>query len=93
MQSLERRNIILNGKVQGVGFRFFSHELANDLQVTGWVRNNKDKSVELEAQATALILDELEKKLRKGNGDSKVTDMNSQKIPIITDETSFEIKF
>ena len=38
---------IEEGHVQGVGFRYFVKEKAEDLSLTGWVRNRYDGSVEL----------------------------------------------
>ena len=37
----------INGKVQGVGFRWFVREHARRCDLAGWVRNNPDGSVEL----------------------------------------------
>ncbi len=38
------------GTVQGVGFRWTNQGIANQLNLTGWVRNNSDGSVEMEIQ-------------------------------------------
>lgn len=40
------RRIIVHGRVQGVGFRFFVVGVAEDLGVAGWVRNRRDGTVE-----------------------------------------------
>jgi acylphosphatase len=40
-----------SGKVQGVGFRFTARDIADDLQVTGWVKNCADGKVEVVAEA------------------------------------------
>lgn len=42
--------ILIGGKVQGVGFRYFALQKANELQIMGWVRNTRDGKVEIEAE-------------------------------------------
>jgi len=45
-----RKHILFFGRVQGVGFRFYSVSKARQLGLTGWVRNLYDGSVEMEVQ-------------------------------------------
>jgi len=47
------RHIIFTGRVQGVGFRFVAFRAASRCQLTGWVRNCDDGSVEMIAQGPA----------------------------------------
>ena len=49
-------HILVAGRVQGVGFRYFVKNLAVELRVTGWVRNRFDERVEILAQGTAANL-------------------------------------
>ena len=48
--SLRRIAVRYEGEVQGVGFRWTSKRLANELGLTGWVRNEPDGSVSMELQ-------------------------------------------
>jgi acylphosphatase len=41
--------ILVGGRVQGVGFRYFVRHKAEELQIAGWVRNTPDGKVEIEA--------------------------------------------
>ena len=43
-----RVRLLVNGRVQGVGFRWFVREAARRHHLAGWVRNRSDGSVELE---------------------------------------------
>ncbi len=49
-------HIYYSGRVQGVGFRFTAQDIANDLEVLGWVKNLRDGRVELVAEAEEKIL-------------------------------------
>lgn len=44
--------VIVRGRVQGVGFRWFTRDAAQQHRVTGWVRNLGDGSVEAELHGT-----------------------------------------
>jgi acylphosphatase len=41
--------IIIDGRVQGVGFRYFALLKATELNLTGWVKNTPEGKVEIEA--------------------------------------------
>ncbi len=55
--SRDRRRIFFSGRVQGVGFRYTCHTLAQGFRVGGWVRNLVDGRVELLAEADADEID------------------------------------
>lgn len=50
-------HVTFRGRVQGVGFRYTTIELARSFPVTGWVRNQPDGSVELWAEGKEAALD------------------------------------
>lgn len=41
--------LVITGRVQGVGFRYFAEYKAVELNITGWVKNTPDGNVEIEA--------------------------------------------
>jgi len=58
--------------VQGVGFRWFVHREASELDLRGWVRNTEDGDVEVVASGTAEDIAELRASLKKGPRGSRV---------------------
>ncbi len=42
-----RLRLLIHGRVQGIGFRFSTVRQAQKLDLTGWVRNNPDGTVEI----------------------------------------------
>jgi len=74
-QDHARLHARVEGRVQGVGFRYFVMENASKLGVTGWVRNRWDGSVEVLAEGERDCLLQLLETIRRGpraNTTSKV---------------------
>lgn len=47
---MERLEITVRGRVQGVAFRWYTQKQAQSLELTGWVRNRPDGSVQIVAE-------------------------------------------
>ena len=62
-----RKQYTFTGHVQEVGFRYSAQYLAQAIGVTGWVKNEWDGTVVMEAQGTREQLDLLVQKLRTRN--------------------------
>jgi acylphosphatase len=54
---LERRQVRYTGRVQGVGFRFTAHQIAQSYAVTGFVKNRSDGRVEIVVEGMPEELD------------------------------------
>ena len=54
-----RKHIYFSGRVQAVGFRYSALCLAKELQLTGWVKNLYDGSVEMEVEGQEELIDQL----------------------------------
>ncbi len=56
---MAKKAVILNiyGRVQGVGFRYYTHKKALELGITGYVMNRPDGSVYVEAESEEEALD------------------------------------
>jgi acylphosphatase len=65
-------HFLVQGRVQGVGFRWFVHREASELELRGWVRNTEDGDVEVVASGTTDDLAELRASLKKGPRGSRV---------------------
>ena len=57
MEHMVRKHIFFYGRVQGVGFRYYSVHKARQLGLAGWVQNLYDGSVEMEVQGKAETVD------------------------------------
>lgn len=58
-QEKVRKHIFFYGHVQGVGFRYYAVQKANQLGLTGWVKNLYDGSVEMEVEGQEELIDQL----------------------------------
>ncbi len=68
----EHLALILRGRVQGVGFRWWAMREARRLGVRGTVRNHPDGSVEIQAAATPRVLARFEEAVRSGPPGARV---------------------
>ena len=69
------RHLIVSGRVQGVGFRQFMVSAAHALNVTGWVRNRADGSVEATISGTPEAVHTMIERARRGPAHAAVTDL------------------
>jgi acylphosphatase len=67
--------IFVSGMVQGVGYRFFTQRVAEELKLSGWVRNLPDGRVQAEVEGPRARVEELLTRLRVGPRLSSVTDV------------------
>jgi acylphosphatase len=70
-----RAHIIVEGLVQGVGFRWFVQRRADSLGINGWVRNLYSDDVEIEAEGDRSLLAEFIKDVKVGPRSAHVTNL------------------
>ncbi|GAA4777303.1 acylphosphatase [Stakelama sediminis] len=74
------RRITVTGRVQGVFFRNWTVQAARELEITGWVRNRRDGSVEILATAAEEKLNDLIQKCRTGPPRSQVESVKYEDV-------------
>jgi len=85
------RRVVVAGRVQGVGFRFFAERAARESSVKGWVRNLPDGSVETVAEGEESAVAKYLARVREGPRMGKVTSLTEEEHPL-KGFTSFEIR-
>lgn len=85
-------HILLSGRVQGVGYRYFAARKAEELQIKGWVRNNPDGRVEIEAEGEAGQLSIFADWLKAGPPRAIVTGISIEEFAPARNFTTFFVK-
>jgi acylphosphatase len=80
-------HLVVSGRVQGVGFRWYVRVAGRRLGLAGWVRNREDGTVELAASGPQEKLDELKRQVRRGPDAAEVDDIRE------LDEVSEDLEF
>ena len=89
--SMKRYLIIFQGRVQGVGFRYFTYAIARELGVTGSVKNLLNGDVEVQVQGDDPQITHFLKSILKGNGFIRVIDYAMKEITLKDPEKDFKI--
>jgi len=77
----QQLHAVVHGRVQGVSFRFYTIATARTLDLTGWVRNRPDGTVEAVAEGPKVQLDSLLVFLRRGPPEARVTNVDVEWRP------------
>jgi acylphosphatase len=91
---VKRLSIVVHGRVQGVGFRYFTQEIADLLKISGWTRNTSEGDVEIEAQGEETQLNLFVDRIKEGpaNANANVKECRISEITIIKNEREFKIR-
>jgi len=89
----KRVHIIVSGRVQGVGYRFFTRNTAYAHNLTGWVRNLHDHTVETEAQGEERNIEAFVSELTEGPPFGHVSDLVRTEMPLVSNEDGFRIVY
>ena len=88
MNETKRYLVILSGRVQGVGCRYFVCRLALEYGLTGMVKNLENGNVEIQAQGKEELLDHFVHRVIQGDQFIRVDNYSCKSIPL-KEEKSF----
>ena len=71
---------VVEGRVQGVGYRYFVLRQADALGVSGYARNRPDGSVEVVAEGDVAVLADFEARLREGPSFAEVANVEREEV-------------
>jgi acylphosphatase len=86
------KHYLISGRVQGVGYRRFAQSRANELGLSGWVRNLNDGRVEAIARGPENDLLRLETYLRSGPAHGYVESLMISSIQTFAKCQGFEVR-
>lgn len=85
------RHLLIEGRVQGVGYRASAHVEAQRLGLRGWVRNRRDGAVEALVAGSAEVVEQFVAWARRGPDAAQVTAIEVT-VSDLPDTTTFVIK-
>ena len=88
-----RVRLIVEGRVQGVFFRYTTNQQANRLGVNGWVMNRRDGAVEIVAEGAREAVGQLIQWAQQGPPGAQVTKVEIQDEPASGEFNGFTVKY
>ncbi|MEK4565109.1 acylphosphatase [Alkalihalobacillus sp. FSL R5-0424] len=88
---IQRYHLNIEGKVQGVGFRFFTQQQAIENDLVGWVKNKSNGTVEAEVEGAEQHIDSFLKSIKTGNRFAKVDQVHQKRLEELKSEKSFKV--
>ena len=92
-EQAQAASILVEGQVQGVGYRDFVQRRAHRLGLTGYVMNLSDGRVRVHAEGTSDTIEELARELDKGPPLARVEKMSVTWVPPTGRFTTFGIRY
>ena len=93
VENIKTYNVLISGRVQGVGFRYFAVSIAEKYDVRGFVRNIQGGKVEIVCQGEEEELKSFISEVKKGPAFSVITGAIAEEIPEAKKYNTFEIKY
>ena len=90
----QAKRFFVSGRVQGVGYRYFAMDTAEQIGVTGYTKNLADGRVEVYAIGTSAQLRDLARELRRGPALAAVSDVDEVEAEVLSAFSSgFSVTF
>ena len=93
IENIKTYELVISGRVQGVGFRYFVESIAGKYGINGYVKNTFDRKVEVICQGEEEDLRKFIDNIKRGPSFSVVTDVKIEEIKNSKKYNIFEIKF
>ena len=89
---MKATHLLIEGVVQGVGFRFFAERAGRRLGVRGYVRNLPDGRVEVVAAAAPGVVSLFVEEMRRGPRGARVQSVMRSEIDLADEPMGFEVR-
>jgi len=86
------RRYLISGRVQGVGFRFFTEAAAAREGLDGWVRNLPDGCVDIAVEGEADAVERFERDVRHGPPGARISDVQVEVTVPALRATGFSVR-
>src|SRR5688572_14937564 len=86
-----RCEVVFTGRVQGVGFRYTTFRVAEQFEVSGWVRNEPDGSVRCVAEGNAAELDRFIAAINRAM-QHNISNTQTTRLPATGEFSGFDIR-
>jgi acylphosphatase len=84
--------LVISGRVQGVGFRYFARQKAHELNISGWVKNTPDGKLEIEAEGELQNLETFIEWMKIGPSRAVIRSFSNYEINPVRNFTNFIIR-
>ena len=93
VENIKTYKILLSGRVQGVGFRYFAESVAGKYSIKGYVKNTRVGKVEILCQGKEKEVGTFIDEVSKGPAFSVITEIIKQEVTDNKTYNTFEIKY
>lgn len=91
--NIKRAHLFVEGKVQGVGFRYFTQTNARDMDINGWVKNLPDSRVEAVFEGPEVKVESMIERCKEGPRAARVDSLDWEWVESTEPLNTFEVKY